>query len=125
MKIEKKDVTKIIFWKRNPQSISKIIKTIILKEDNVFYLETQNQRIIFSDEKINYLFDKLNNELDSGDIEEYRAMKYENNENDYVLKFYLEIDFSNFTYLAIKGINPMHQKHYKEICEIFDQINAQ
>lgn len=125
MKLIKDNITKISFWKRNPQSISNIIKITIKKVDCIFYIQKDNQQEDIFDSKIDDLLNKLNDELIDDDINEYLAMKYENDTNDYVLKFFLEIDFKDYTYLAIKGTNPIHQKHYKEIMNIFDEICAQ
>ena len=49
----------------------------------------------------------------------YRKETPEDNINDFNLKFFLEIDYSNCTYLAIKGIHPFKQGNYQEIMKFF------
>ena len=120
-------VRAISFWKRDPNSVENIQRLRILpsKKDYVLSLQTKdrNEEKPFSheefDQLLSYLFDTL--QVDKTP-ENYKAFQYEDEVQNFALKFFLEIDYSNCTYLAIKGIHPFKQEHYREIMDCFSAL---
>lgn len=49
----------------------------------------------------------------------YKGFLYEDDIQDFNLKFFLVIHYEDCTYFAIKGIHPFKQAHFKEIQEAF------
>lgn len=113
---ENKKITHIYFWTRLPHSVERI-KTVDINFDKDKI--TCNHQEIDST-KIKNLITTL---FDTCDInhteEEYRAFFYENDFTDYNLRFFLTIYFENCTYLAVKGIRPFQQPHFKDILNAF------
>lgn len=115
-----KEIQYISFWKRNPLSVEETMSTTLHyvkgcfeKENGKKYTKKE------SDELITQLFDVLKIE-DSED--QFKALLYENDKEDYRIKFFLEIAYKDATYLAIKGTQPFKQKNYKEIQALFEPL---
>ncbi|MFA6829109.1 MAG: hypothetical protein WCR67_00140 [Bacilli bacterium] len=113
-------ITSISFWKRRPSSVDKIdyITMTVTGRKSVLLSINGNQ----SDMDIK-VFDDLVKSLtvDCKDAftTEFAGYKYEDTIKDYVLKFFLTIDFDDATYMALKGIMPFKQPFYQEIVKIF------
>ncbi|MBQ8142660.1 MAG: hypothetical protein IJ194_05860 [Bacilli bacterium] len=117
-------IKSISFWKRDPNSVENIQRLQIKVQPKECLLTIENRgkkeesTLPIEEYKkiLSYLFDDLHIEETE---EKYKAFQYEDNINDFNLKFFLEIDYSNFTYLAIKGIHPFKQGNYQEIMKFF------
>ena len=117
----------ISFWKRDPNSVENIQRLQIKVQPKECLLTIENRSkkeestLPIEEYKkiLSYLFDDLHIEETE---EKYKAFQYEDNINDFNLKFFLEIDYSNCTYLAIKGIHPFKQGNYQEIMKFFTKF---
>ncbi len=49
----------------------------------------------------------------------YQAYLYENDVEDFSLKFYFLLELKDFTYIAIKGLHPFRQPHYHDLIDVF------
>lgn len=115
-----KNIKSISFWRRNPQSVEEIQSIKIEKNKNGVCL---NDNIKLDENVLSDLVDTLLNKLNLEDTKEpYRAFLYEDDQNNYQIKFFLIVSFADSTYLAIKGIHPFQQKNYKEIQEVFNKL---
>lgn len=127
MKPSVKNLTSISFWKRNPNSMESVDRVnITLREKNVFEIKTASEekstKREFSKEEADFLLDEL---LDHCDImnedNPYRAYLYEDTVQDFSLKFFLSVELKDFSYIAIKGLHPFKQPHYREILNLFNR----
>ena len=124
MKLIAKNILSLTFWKRSPDSIEAIDKLTITKSDKSFLMTIkENKERKLSINEVDALLTLIQKECDIDNTsEEYKAFKYENDKDNFSLKFYLEINFIDFTYLAIKGVQPFKQPHYKEIIALFNAL---
>ena len=111
----------IDFWKRNPNSVETIDCLKIEVQGKNWILDNKNGKRPLSQEEIKQLQEELN-QIRSIDDDEFRAFLYEDKQNDYSLKFFLNIQFSNHTYYAIKGRYPFKQKNYQVINNLFSPL---
>ncbi len=124
-KIQANEFRQLSFWRRNPESVESIDRLSIERKDDAFLmLVSQNdavKKIILSKEEIDSILTRLYDECKIQFVRnEYTAYRYEDNQADFSLKFFLFLEEKNFTYLAIKGIHPFKQDHYQEILHLFD-----
>lgn len=112
-----KKIDHILFWKRRPDSVEEI-QSIHLEYHKGCFLDENGNKYEKkeSDELIRILFDVLKIEETEND---FKAFLFENDKENYQIKFFLEIAYDDATYLAIKGTQPFHQKNYKEIQSLF------
>ena len=127
MKPSAKNLTSISFWKRNPNSMESVDSVnITLKEKNVFEIEIscdgKNMKRELRKEEADFLLGEL---LDHCNVmnedNPYRAYLYEDNIQDFSLKFFLSVELKDFSYFAIKGLHPFKQPHYQEILNLFNR----
>lgn len=111
----------IDFWKRNPNSVETIDSLEIEVQGKNWILDNKNGKRPLSQEEIKQLQEELN-QIRSIRNDEFRAFLYEDKQNDYSLKFFLNIQFSNHTYYAIKGRYPFKQKNYQVINNLFSPL---
>ncbi len=126
MELISKNIQKIHFWRRSVESVEKIQYLTISPLGDAFIVQidkdTTKLRTISSNE-VDAILKQLEQDCHlSTTPDEYRAFQYENEKNDFSLKFFLEIDYINFTYFALKGIHPFKQPYYKEIVTLFDSL---
>lgn len=114
-------ISYIDFWKRNPNSVESIDSLEIKIEGKNWFLDTKKGNRPLSEEEISKLQDGLNQIRSTGE-DEFRAFLYEDKQSDYSLKFFLNIQFSNHTYYAIKGRYPFKQKNYQAINNLFSPL---
>ncbi len=124
-KIKANELHQLSFWRRNPDSVESIDRLIIERKDNEFSMivhqkETEKKNVLSKEEIDSILiclYDVCKIQFAK---DEYRAYRYEDNQDDFSLKFFLLLEEKNFTYLAIKGIHPFKQDHYQDILHLFD-----
>lgn len=117
----RKKPIRIYFWKRRQSSVEQLDIASFERLDHNFYQSEINgvKKAMTPGE-----FDRLSKyllehcELGSKN-REYQAFLYEDDREDFTLKFFLEIDFENHTYIAQKGLMPFRQPHYSEIIDVF------
>ena len=114
-------ISYIDFWKRNPNSVESIDSLEIKIEGKNWFLDTKKGNRPLSEEEISKLQDGLDEIRNDGE-DEFRAFLYEDKQSDYSLKFFLNIQFSNHTYYAIKGRYPFKQKNYQAINNLFSPL---
>ena len=115
-------ICKIDFWKRSLNSIDKINTYSFTFDDNkcTFLYNSKKQNI--SDEEINKLIKNLNDlKLESWD-DEFKAYLYEDDKNNYNIKYLLYIEEKNHSYIGVKGLYPFKQKDYQKVIDIFGNI---
>ena len=124
MELLPKNIRCLTFWKRSPESVEAIDKLVFSPIGDAFQLQIEQNdtrfRTLDSNEVLALLSDLVNKYHIQEMPEEYKAFRYEDNQEDFNLKFFLEIDLNDFTYLAIKGIHPFKQPHYQEIIALFN-----
>lgn len=124
--MKKRKIRSLSFWRRNPNSVESVYY-LSIKPTKEGYLLTgekdgKKERLL-SNNEIDALLSLLFNDYKIDEIDEqYKAFKYEDEVNNFTLKFFLTIDFSDYTYLCIKGIHPFKQPHYQEILKTFDSL---
>ncbi len=112
-----KKIDHILFWKRRPDSVEEIQSIQLDYRKGCFFDDVGNKYSkAEGDELIHTLFDVLKIEETEND---FKAFLFENDKENYQIKFFLEIAYDDATYLAIKGTQPFHQKNYKEIQSLF------
>lgn len=112
-----KKIDYISFWRRDPLSVENIQQLKIIKSGKDF---VKDDGSVFKDG--NTLLRQLETVADiENTSKQYRAYLYEDDKSDFTLKFFLVVHFSDCTYLAVKGIHPFKQEHFKDIQNIFDQ----
>jgi hypothetical protein len=112
------------FWKRNAMSVEAIDSLSITSKDRGYELSIHsgNKEKIrkISKEELESLLKTL---LDEYDIlksdKEYKAYLYEDDKEDFSLKFFLSLTMEDYTYIAIKGIHPFKQPHYQDFLNLF------
>ena len=122
-----KEIRSLSFWKRSPNSVESVYSLTIVpnKKDYQLQINIDNEKKerLLSNNEVKALLSLL---FDTYQIdqcpEEYKAFRYEDDKNNFTLKFFLEIDFKDYTYLCIKGIHPFKQPHYKESMDTFTNI---
>ncbi len=124
-KIKANEFYQLSFWRRNPDSVESIDQLFIERKDKDFLLLVlQNGTVkknILSKEDVDSILTRLYDDCKiQFTREEYTAYRYEDNRDDFSLKFFLVLEEKNFTYLAIKGIHPFKQDHYQDILHLFD-----
>lgn len=107
----------ISFWKRDITSVDHI-ECVKLSLKGKEMTEEHGKRYPIQEWKkiVDTLFDDLKIEYTE---EQYRAFLYESDKENFAIKFFLEVAYSDGTYLAIKGIHPFKQKNYREIQNLF------
>ncbi len=112
-------IKEVLFWKRDINSIEMVHSLdFVLNKDGSLVLHRGNKERVLSRQERQSLFlflEGLRKEEDG-----FRAYLYENNPQDYSLKFFLCIKLENNTYYAIKGRYPFKQKNYQEIRKRFN-----
>lgn len=117
---KEKNITSVQFWKRGTDSIEHI-DTYSLEIKGKQYILTKNKTALpFDKEKTVSFINQLTEIIQHED--NFFAFHYENDSTRFEIKFFLEVKFDDFTYIAIKGINPFKQPHYKEILQLFASI---
>lgn len=112
-------IDQIHFWKRDPNSVE-IIHEINFKFDK--YKLITNTGITLEKEETKELLDHLYNDYDIENTKnEYTAFLYEDDKNNFNIKFFLKITYKNGLYTAIKGILPFKQDHYNDIINLFNK----
>lgn len=113
-----KKIEYISFWKRKPESVEEVQSLKLTYHNGIFSDDKGKQYTKKESENlIHILFDELKIEETE---ERFKAFLFENNKENYQIKFFLEIAYDDATYLAIKGTQPFHQKNYKEIQTLFE-----
>ncbi len=118
MDINQSKILSVYFWKRSPSSVEEIDEVKITREKNTFSFHCAH---VPDKKEQDCFFARLAEIIDDTE-EEYRGMKYEDDKSDFNLKFYLEITFKDHTYLAIKGLYPFGQPHFKDIIDLFSSL---
>lgn len=116
------DITKILIYKRNPTEMDLVKKySLIINKDEI---ELNNFKEIKKIEKniINNILSNLYSYIIDLKHTRYQAQLYEFEINNPAIKFFVCLQFKNSTYLAIKGIEPLTQIHYKEILNEVDKL---
>ncbi len=113
-----KRIEYISFWKRKPESVEEV-QSLRLDYQNGLFTDDKGNKYTKkeSDDLIHTLFDELKIEETE---ERFKAFLFENDKENYQIKFFLEVAYSDATYLAIKGTQPFHQKNYREIQSLFE-----
>ena len=119
-----KEIRSLSFWKRSPNSVESVYSLTIVpnKKDYQLQINIDNEKKerLLSNNEVKALLSLL---FDTYQIdqcpEEYKAFKYEDDVENFNLKFFLEIQYQDFTYLAIKGLHPFKQPHYQDIMALF------
>lgn len=122
-----KGIRSLSFWKRNPNSVESVYRLTLKPSQDGYTMVTSDEngekKRNLSTNEVNSLLNLLFVSYDLDHTEDqYKAYKYENNPNDFNLKFFLEIDFKDYTYLCIKGLHPFKQPHFKEIMDTFSPL---
>lgn len=121
MNLQSKDIWFIHFWKRGMDSIEEIHTIdISLIDKEVIVTKDKKEEKHLTKNQIDDFLNRLSTYLEKN--EDYRAFRYENDTQQVTIKFYLEIDFVNSCYFAIKGIHPFNQPCFKEIIDLFSQL---
>lgn len=122
-----KSIREINFWKRSPTSVETVEKIKLTpKSDKSFAVRItspaiKNKDLSVKDSEGFLAF--LNQVLEKNSSNTlYEAFRYENNTSDFNLKFFLEVDYSDYTYQAIKGIHPFKQPCYQEVMKYFGNL---
>ncbi len=113
-----KKIEYISFWKRRPDSVEEV-QSIRLNYKNGSFIDDKGRKYTKSESEdlLHTLYDVLKIEETE---DSFKAFLYENDKENYQIKFFLEIAYDDATYLAIKGTQPFHQKNYKEIQTLFE-----
>ena len=120
-----KKIIDITYWQRSKLSISSIDKvqidfikqTIIVLSDKKEYVhQLSEEQFVKLEKQIKKVLNK--NNLDS----KYFGHKYEDDINDFAIKFFVTINYSDKTYFAYKGMYPFRQPYYQEILNFFSNI---
>ena len=121
MNLKSKDIRQLYFWKRGINSIEEIHKMSIsfIDKEAIIKKDAKEEKRLTKDQ-IDAFLTQLSPYLEKN--EEYRAFRYENDPQQVTIKFYLEIDFVNHCYFAIKGIHPFKQPYFKEILNLFSNL---
>lgn len=115
----------LFFWKRNQNSIEDIDKITITKtKDKKLELEISSldkvEKREFSSEEFYSLVDKLNHDCEIEETPDiFQAYLYENVPVNTEIKFFFCIEFTDYSYIAIKGLLPFKQPHYHDILNTF------
>lgn len=119
--MKKKFPVKILFWKRNIESVERIDEIVLERKENESYIKTINgTEQVSSKEEFDAHLDSLMTTCDLANTEKtYQAFLYENNPKDFAIKFFLCLYLNDHTYLAIKGLMPFKQPHYQDIVALF------
>lgn len=121
MNLQSKDIKFIHFWKRGIDSIEEIHTTdISLIDKEAIVTKDKKEQKHLTENQMDAFLSQLSAYLEKN--EDYKAFRYENDTQQFTIKFYLEIDFVNSCYLAIKGIHPFNQPCFKEIINLFSQL---
>ena len=112
-----KTITEIRYWTRDKQAVDEVKETSfkVDKKDVI-----HNGGILPKEEAkqlLSTLFDVIKIEETE---EEYKSYLFEDNKENFMIKFFLVIRYSDFTYLAVKGVKPFLQKNFKEIQALFE-----
>lgn len=112
-----KQIEYISFWKRDIDSVDSI-RCVRLSLNGKEMTDNHGSKYPLSEWK--RVVDTLDNVLKIEETEEqYKAFLYESEQENFTIKFFLEVAYKDGTYLAIKGIHPFKQKNYKEIQALF------
>jgi hypothetical protein len=126
MELLTKNIRSLSFWKRSPESVEAIQRLSILRDGKTFQVEIslgKKTSCTLNEEEFQTLLNVLEKEYHVLDTpEEYKAFKYEDDIENFNLKFFLEIQYQDFTYLAIKGLHPFKQPYYQEIMALFNKF---
>ena len=104
-----KEIRSLSFWQRSPNSVESVYSLTIVPNKKGYQLQinidSEKKERLLSNNEVKALLSLL---FDTYQIdqcpEEYKAFRYEDDKNNFTLKFFLEIDFKDYTYLCIKGI---------------------
>lgn len=116
------DVASISFWKRHPSDMLKTDSVeFVRKEDDSFVMNSHGEFVRDSSfSEFEKVFSTMFYEYGSMfDKEQYLGYLYENNPENFMLRFSLIIRFKNATYLFYKGIDREEQPHYQDILHFF------
>lgn len=123
MELLAKNIRYLSFWKRSPESVEAIQRLTMLRDGKNFQVQItlgKDASRTLTQQEFQALLDALEKEYHITDTpEEYKAFKYEDDVENFNLKFFLEIQYQDFTYLAIKGLHPFKQPHYQDIMALF------
>ncbi len=126
MELTTKNIRSLSFWKRSPESVEAIQKLSIVRDGKSFQVDIslgKKTTFTLSESDFQALLTTLEKEYQILDTpEEYKAFKFEDDTENFNLKFFLEIQYQDFTYLAIKGLHPFKQSHYQEIMALFGKF---
>ena len=116
------DVYKISFWKRSRNSIEQVNKYQFVLDSSKWSFKFNDDNVEIEDKKINHLINSLKELNIDNSSDEFKAYYYEDDKNNYALKFLLFIEDKNNIYLGLKGLYPFKQDKYQEIVDLFEQI---
>jgi hypothetical protein len=122
-----KDIRQISFWKRSIESVERVESVVLSPNPDktwkktVLFPERKEATLTVADshKMLTFLSTVL---ASSKENDQYLAYRYENNQADFSLKFFLEVDYTDYTYKAIKGLKPFAQPNYKEIVSYFQNL---
>lgn len=110
----------LAFWKRKPDSVEQVDRlSIMATEEAAYELDVNGAKSHLDVPEVQHLLDTLLIDDKSAFSEEYLGYKYEDNIQNYQLKFFLTLDFSDGTYRILKGILPFKQPHYQDVISLF------
>lgn len=111
---------RIDFYKRKSTSIEQLDHLEIVLEDQTGFIYKNGAKIDEISPETFYTWENhLTQDFKEAFQEEYFAFDYEIKDDNYALKFFLKISYTNHTFLAIKGIKPFQQIHYHDILNFF------
>lgn len=115
---------RIYFWKRRPTSVEQTDVLVFTRLDSkTFEADINGKETAVSKKEFDELYQRLMKECGMENVApEYQAFLYEDDKSNFTLKFFLEIDLDNHTYVAEKGLMPFKQPYYKEIIETFSKF---
>lgn len=120
--LDYKNIYKIIFWKRSQNSIEEVVDYELTFNNDKWDFKYNGSDTSIDTDTINNLVTSIK-DLDIDNIsDEYKAYYYENDKNNYLLKFLLFVEDKNHIYLGVKGLYPFKQEKYQEIVDLFKQI---
>lgn len=118
-----KSVIEIYFWKRKVESIEQFDIFDSKRGKDGIKTTLDGKEFDFSSDEFKELSNYLLKDLDiENSNKEYQVYKYEDDKNDFSIKFFLLIEFNDCTYFAIKGTMPFKQRYYHEIVDKFTKI---
>lgn len=116
------DVNKILIYKRNTIEMNLIEKYTISINNNNIEVKTFNGIKKIEKNKVNTILSNLYEYIKDMEKTRYQVQLFEYEINNPAIKFFVCFQFKNNTYIAIKGIEPLTQIHYKDILNEIDNF---